>query len=388
MFDYGKNASTVFDPIRITNVKALVYRAPVTEPVETSFGVMHDRPAVLVRIEDATGAIGWGEIWCNFPGVGAEHRARMFESCVAPILSAQTWAHPAQAFNELTQRLHVLGLQTGEPGTIAQVIAGADIALWDLVAKRLGTPLWKLLNGSQKIQVYASGLSPTAPEELAAQKRDEGYRAFKLKVGFGSKRDLSNLRALRRLVGTGTTLMIDANQGWNPDTAVEMSELLSECNPAWLEEPIRTDHDIAQWQQLARASKIPLAAGENMRGEAEFSAAITSGAFAVLQPDLGKWGGFSGCIPVGRLALANNRLLCPHWLGGGIGLVASMHLKAAIGGAGYVEVDSNPNPLRDLLAGDLVRPDEGIITLPELPGLGVTPDLQAIQSFLVAHNYN
>src|SRR5690606_19204435 len=149
-----------------------------------------------------------------------------------------------------------------------------DIAMWDLTARRLDQPLWKLLGGSQQIQVYASGLSPTAPEQLALQKKDEGYRAFKLKVGFGAERDLANLRALRRMFGADTTLMIDANQGWDPHTALQMSDLLAECEPAWLEEPIRSDHNLEQWQQLASASKIPLAAGENMRGEAEFSSAI------------------------------------------------------------------------------------------------------------------
>src|SRR5690606_15132286 len=173
----------------------------------------------------------------------------------------------------------------------------------DLTARRLNQPLWKLLGGNRHIQVYASGLSPTSAEQLAAQKKDEGYRAFKLKVGFGAQRDLANLRALRHMFGDDTLLMIDANQGWDPASAIEMSELLAECNPLWLEEPISVDHNLKEWTQLASRSKIPLAAGENMRGEAEFSAAITSGAFAVLQPDLGKWGGFSGCVPVGKKAL-------------------------------------------------------------------------------------
>lgn len=374
-------------PIRVAKIDTLVYRAPITDPVQTSFGIMHDRPAVLIRIEDDAGAVGWGEVWCNFPGVGAEHRARVVDSCIAPILRERSWSHPTQAFEELTRRLHVLGLQSGEPGTMAQAIAGTDIAMWDLAAKRLDQPLWKLLGGSRQIQVYASGLSPTAPEQLAAQKRDEGYRAFKLKVGFGAERDLANLRALRSMFGPDTALMIDANQGWDPDTAIEMSGLLAECNPLWLEEPIQVDHTFAQWRKLATASKIPLAAGENMRGEAEFTSAIASGAFAVMQPDLGKWGGFSGCLAVGKQALASDHLFCPHWLGGGVGLVASMQLKAAIGGAGFVEVDSNPNPLRDLFAGELVRPVDGAVTLSELPGLGITPDLQAVSSFLVPHAY-
>lgn len=374
-------------PLRIVKVEAHVFRAPILEPVETSFGVMHDRPAVLVHLQDEQGCSGWGEIWCNFPAVGAEHRARLLESCVGPLLMARTWAHPSEAFEAITARLHVLALQTGEPGPIAQTIAGADIALWDLAARRLNRPLWQLLGGGPEVQVYASGLSPTRPEQLAQQKREEGYRAFKLKVGFGAERDLENLRRLRRLLGPDTPLMVDANQGWDMATTVKMSEQLAECGPIWLEEPITADHTLDQWQYLASRSSIPLAAGENMRGQAEFTAALKSGAFAVIQPDLGKWGGFSQCVEVGRAALRHTRLFCPHWLGGGVGLVASMHLKAAVGGDGFVEVDSNPNPLRDRLAGELLSPVEGRIRLPDTPGLGITPELSALAEFRVPHHY-
>ncbi len=381
-------ALPALSPIRLAKVKALVFRAPVAEPVQTSFGTMHDRPSVLVRIEDHDGAIGWGEIWCNFPGVGAEHRARVLEACVAPILLEQAWNHPTLAFQELTRRLHILALQSGEPGTIAQVIAGADIALWDLAGQRLGQPLWKLLGGGNQVQTYASGLSPTNPEKLAVAKRDEGFRAFKLKVGFGAERDTANLRALRELLGPGTTLMVDANQAWTPEIATEMSRRLAEFNPVWLEEPIPADYPLADWKRLAQESSIPVAGGENMRGEREFAAASASGAFAVIQPDVGKWGGFSGCLPVARHAIAHERMFCPHWLGGGIGLIASLQLKAAVGGPGYVEVDSNPNPLREVLAAPSPPLNDGILSLSDLPGLGVAPDFQAGRGFLVKHNYS
>jgi L-alanine-DL-glutamate epimerase-like enolase superfamily enzyme len=373
--------------VQLAKVEAMVFRVPIDEPVQTSFGIMYDRPAVLVRVEDREGAVGWGEIWCNFPGVGAEHRARVLESAIAPILLAQEWKTPEHAFRELSRRLHILGIQCGEPGTIAQAIAGADIALWDLVARKMDQPLWRLLGGTACIQTYASGLSPTQPEKLAAAKRDEGFRAFKLKVGFGAERDVANLRALRELLGPDATLMVDANQAWTPDEVADMSHRLAEFRPAWLEEPIAADYSLADWGRIARQSPIPLAAGENMRGEQQFTDAIDCGAFSVIQPDLGKWGGFSGCLPVARQAMDKGRMFCPHWLGGGIGLLASMHLKAAVGGAGYVEVDSNPNPLRELLATPYPAVNEGAVILSDHPGLGVAPDMDALRGFLTRHHY-
>lgn len=373
--------------LKLAKVEALVFRAPVAQPVQTSFGTMHDRPAVLVRAEDDEGHVGWGEIWCNFPAVGAEHRARVLESAVAPVLLERAWASPAQAFDAVSRRLHVLGIQCGEPGTIAQAIAGADIALWDLVARRAGQPLWRLLGGTARIATYASGINPTRPGELAAAKRAEGFRSFKLKVGFGADRDQANLRSLRELLGPDTTLMVDANQAWTPGEAIAMSRRLSEYDLAWLEEPIAADLPLADWAQVAAASPIPLAAGENMRGEQQFAEAIAAGAFSVIQPDLGKWGGFSACLPVARQALAAGRLFCPHWLGGGIGLLATMHLKAAVGGPGYVEIDANPNPLRDWLASPHPQVVEGFVTLSDQPGLGVAPDMDAVRALRVQHSY-
>ena len=373
-----------FRPIRLKTAQASVYRIPIDEPVQTSFGVMHDRPAVVVRLEDSEGLTAWGEIWCNFPSVGAEHRARLFNSTVAPILLEQAWDSPQAAFKILSTRLHILGIQCGEPGTIAQAIAGADIALWDLFAKKSGQALWKLFGGSPNISTYASGLSPTHPEKLAQQKWDEGYRAFKLKVGFGTDRDFKNLETLRNIFGDDIKLMVDANQAWSSENAAQNIQHLSSFNPFWVEEPLPADCAIQDWNMLAKAvSPIQLAAGENMRGQIQFHEAINSGAFAVIQPDLGKWGGFSGCIPIGRSSNLHNKLYCPHWLGGGIGLMASMHLKAAVGGAGFVEVDSNPNPLRELLANPLPKITNGEVGLSDLPGLGIEPDLEALKPFLI-----
>jgi L-alanine-DL-glutamate epimerase-like enolase superfamily enzyme len=374
-------------PIQIKKAESFVYRAPINKPVQTSFGIMHDRPAVAIRLEDDEGCVGWGEIWCNFPSVGAEHRARLFDSIVAPILLEKIWASPAEAFQDLTKRLHILGIQCGEPGTIAQAIAGADIALWDLVGRKTGKPVWDLFGGTPLIETYASGISPTNPEEIAAEKWAEGFRAFKLKVGFGQDRDFSNLQALRSQLGPDTRIMIDANQAWNLDSAAGHIEHLASLNPFWVEEPIAADHTLNDWQILAAQSLVPLAAGENMRGETQFYEAIHSNAFRVIQPDIGKWGGFSGCIPVARAVCASNQLFCPHWLGGGIGLVASMHLKAAVGQAGFVEVDSNPNPLREAMAMPYPVISDGQILLSNEPGLGIAPDMKQLIDLQVKHYY-
>jgi L-alanine-DL-glutamate epimerase-like enolase superfamily enzyme len=370
-------------PLAISNVDVFVYRAPVDTPVQTSFGLMRDRSAVLVRVKDKDGVEGWGEVWCNFPTVGAEHRARLLIDSVAPLVLGQAWPNPAACFESLTRRLHVLAVQSGEPGPVAQAIAGVDIALWDLFSKRAGQPLWRLLGGqSESVAVYASGLNPTEPQRLAERRAAEGYRAFKLKVGFGESRDIGNLRALRTALGEDATLMTDANQAWNLEEACRMSERLAEYRPIWLEEPIGADLPVESWIELAKRSSIPLAAGENFRGDSQFDEFIRSGAIRIVQPDAAKWGGFTRCVALGRRVNEHQAWFCPHWLGGGIGLAASLQLKAAVGGPGYVEVDANPNPLREQLLESSFEVTDGAIRLPKQNGLGIEPDLKGAERFL------
>jgi L-alanine-DL-glutamate epimerase-like enolase superfamily enzyme len=367
--------------VRIRSLEAFAFRVPVGTPVRTSFGVMHDRPAVFVRAEDDSGASGWGEVWCNFPSVGAEHRARLIDSVFAPLLAGREVESPQAGFRLLTEETAVLALQSAEPGPIAQCIAGIDIALWDLAARNAKQPLWRMLGGaSPRVRAYASGLNPEAPAALAALRYAEGHRAFKPKIGFGEARDLANLRALRQTLGDEATLMADANQAWSLESALAAVRGLEEFDLGWLEEPLRADRPWREWRTLAQSTRIPLAAGENLAGEEKFDEAIGVGALRVMQPDAAKWGGISGCFPVAKKIVAAGLRYCPHFLGGGVGLLASAHLLAACGGNGLLEVDANPNPLRDELCGPLARVQDGACALGEEPGLGALPDPRDLPS--------
>lgn len=371
-------------PPRVRSLRALVFRCPIETPVLTSFGAMRERPMVLVRAEDADGAVGWGEIWCNFPAVGAEHRARLVETVLFPLLDGKSFPSPREAFQLLSERTAVLAIQSGEPGPLAQAIAGVDIALWDLAARRAGEPLWRLLGGSSpRVRVYASGLNPDAPEKLALERQSQGHRAFKLKIGFGAERDLANLQGLRAALGNNAELMVDANQAWSAEEAMRMAPGLAPHDVKWLEEPLRADRPWSEWRALTEKAPMPLAAGENLAGKAALEGALASGALGVVQPDMAKWGGFSGCLPVAKKILAAGIRFCPHYLGGGVGLLASAHLLAAAGGDGALEVDANPNPLRELTCGPLARVAEGKASLSEVPGLGLAPDMAALREFAV-----
>lgn len=362
----------------LTSVEAFCYRYPLSTPVVTSFGRMADRPAVFVRVEDTDGIVGWGEAWCNFPLVGAEHRTRIINEGLAPLLTGVAFPDPAAAFARVTGATAVLALQSGEPGPFAQAIAGIDIAVWDLFARRAGAPLWRLLGGtSPVIEVYASGINPTGSAAMAARALEAGHRAFKLKIGFDAATDDANIGAIRGVIGD-LPLAVDANQAWDCATAARRAAELGAMGLAWLEEPLRADRPRAEWRMVAEAGGPPLAAGENVTGEGGFAALLEEGLVEVVQPDMAKWGGFSACLPVARAVRAAGRCFFPHYLGGGIGLLASAHLLAAAGGDGRLEVDVNENPLRDLVCGPVAAVSEGRITLGDAPGLGFAPDLAAL----------
>jgi D-galactarolactone cycloisomerase len=366
----------------LRELRAIALRAPIAAAVRTSFGVMRDRPMLLVRIQDDDGAAGWGEVWCNFPSVGAEHRARLLESVCAPLLSGADGDDPPAVFERLTRRTRILAIQSGEFGPLAQAIAGVDLALWDLKARKSGMPLFRLLGGTTRtISVYASGLGPDQPQAAAVRAREAGYRAFKLKVGFGLQRDLANLRALRGALGEDAALMVDANQGWDLPAAAEAVEAFAPFRLEWLEEPLPADAPHAEWERLAARSSIPLAAGENLTSRSAFDAAIAGRSISVLQPDVTKWGGLSACLPIARAAVHAGKRLCPHFLGGAVGLAASAHFLAAVGGDGRLEVDVNDNPLRTTWAGPLARIADGTCRLDDAPGISIEPDADGIARY-------
>lgn len=350
-------------PVRSAEI--FVFRAPIEKAVRTSFGIMHDRPAVLLRLEDEDGMHGWGEAWCNFPSCGAEHRARLLETAILPKVIGKPWSSPAALSAEISGQLEVLRLQADEPGPMSQALAALDIALWDLAARRAGLPLHRFLGGcgDGSMPVYASGINHPDIAGTIRRTRAEGYRCFKIKIGFSEQSDAANLEEAFAALLPGV-------------------EKLRRWPLLWIEEPLRCDSPVEDWAALAAASPHPLAAGENIRSHTDFSAAIIRRDLGVIQPDICKWGGLSNCLPVARAVLKAGLRYCPHYLGGGIGLLASAHLLAAVGGDGLLEVDCNPNPLRELLARPFPAVREGRITLSDAAGLGVEPDLDAVENLV------
>jgi len=348
----------------ICKIDVWVCRVPLEQAVATSFGVMKERPGLFLRLENADGAYGFGEVWCNFPSRGAEHRAR-----------------------HLTKLTHIRALQSGERGPYAQAIAGLDIAAWDMSARAAGLPVRKLLNEAapDMMPSYASGIHIRDAKNEISKCRAEGHRAFKVKVGFDLEDESVVLKELASSLGENERLFCDANQAWDLERALLFVEKMGDAAIGWLEEPLPADAPANDWKDLAGASGIPLAAGENIASKGGFDQAVNSGSFAFIQPDIAKWGGFTGCMAVARAAMRAGRTYCPHFLGGGIGLIASANLLAAAGGNGLLEIDVNPNPLRDAFLEQNILTADGTFHPGAEVGLGVTELPGELDPFVVLH---
>lgn len=389
----------------IVHIEAWACRSRIETPVATSFGIMRDRPAVFLRLCDSDGGVGWGEVFANWPAAGAEHRVNLLIDDIAPlVLGLATHGpddHPQALSARLDAQTQVRALQCGEFGPFRQVLAGIDTALWDMAARRAGQTLAAHLAASvadggagaqapvsaptpvstpvsapaptpaARVPAYASGIHIDAARGMVASARAQGFAAFKVKVGFDLARDAARLQELAADLGAGERLFCDANQAWSAQQAAEFMRRIEGAGIGWLEEPVRADCPSADWRRVRTAGGTPLAGGENIAGTDSFAAALDQGDLHYIQPDVAKWGGCSGCLDVARRALEAGRVYCPHFLGGGIGLAASAHLLAAAGGPGLLEVDVNPNPLRDAFATPADRMDAGAWTLGAGPGLGV-----------------
>ena len=245
--------------------------------------------------------------------------------------------------------------------------------LWDMAARRSGLPLRRFINGTTTNQVpaYASGIQIAEAAEVLPRARTEEHQTFKLKVGFDMAADISAVCAIQNGLSAFEAIACDANQAWSVEQAQRFVTGITGVPLQWLEEPLPVFAQTTQWQSLAQSCPIPLAGGENLSGNVEFDDAINLGHLSIIQPDVAKWGGITGCLGVAKTALGAGRRYFPHFLGAGIGLAASAELLAAVGGDGLLEIDVNDNPLRSLFFAGTEPVSEGKWTCNNSVGLGI-----------------
>jgi L-alanine-DL-glutamate epimerase-like enolase superfamily enzyme len=293
----------------------------------------------------------------------------------------------------LWHKMYMATVYYGRRGAAIQVISGVDIALWDIIGKSVGQPVWKLLGGGyrNRVRAYASTLfreQPPEMEEACREYVEQGFSAVKFGWGgFGqdAARDECLVSAARKALGSTPDLLIDA--GWyvhrTPKEAIRMVRSLEPYRPFFVEEPLSPE-DYDGYAQLAAAVDTPIACGEQESTEWGFRALIEQGKVDIVQPDLSRCGGFTAARKIAHLAELHNRLIIPHaWLSDLL-TAASLHLNAFLKRSVFQEFNVTRGPLSREIASNPIAMRDGFLDVPQGPGLGIEVDEAALKKFRVA----
>jgi D-galactarolactone cycloisomerase len=372
------------DDLKIIDVKAYPtsFRVGPEASMRLGIGRVVKRDAVVVKVITAGGIVGYGE---SHHGRAPGSVAHLVNTTLRQLVLGRNAADVNGVWNAIYEK-QLASHGMGAGASIA--MSGIDMALWDIRAKAVGWPLYKLLGGGlRSIPAYAGGvaLGYQDPQELVAEAQphvEAGYTALKLRVGDTPLRDIARVAAVRKAFGDEMVLLTDANIGYSVDDARRAMPALDELGVDWLEEPF-PPHDYTSYARASGFSTLPLAAGENHYTRFEFSRLIDEGSVTVIQPDLSKAGGITEAMRIAAMASAQKLKINPHSSMTGINMAATIHYLAAIDNAGYFEGDISRNNLfRDSLTSQpYVLSAEGTVMPLERPGIGVDVD----EDFLTAH---
>jgi L-alanine-DL-glutamate epimerase-like enolase superfamily enzyme len=345
-------------------------RVPLDPPIADSTHVLRFMDLILVEVM-AGGQSGWSYM------LSFDYGSALLKGVVDHELRRYVIGCDADDIGGIHGRNLRATEYIGNSGLAMWGIAAIDVALWDLLAKRLNVPASILFGRrTNSVPVYGSGGWLSYSDEQLADEVSRylarGFEAVKIKIGDPSEgRDVACIRAVRAALGSSRKLMVDANQGLTLDRALRLARRVEDCELAWIEEPFPKD-DLESYQRLAAATEIPLAAGEREFGVQPFRRLANSRSLSILQPDLMRVGGVTGWRLVAGLAEANLLRVAPHFY-----REHDVHLAAAQPNLFAIE---SFDWLSDLLAFPFEVRD-GMAVVPDRPGFGVNFRAEAIREF-------
>ena len=379
--------------MKITQVRAHVLRSALEQPFAFSQGWVSSRGATLVEVQTDEGITGWGEALCQ--GLQPPEIAAAAIDHVLKDLAVGS--DPLQP-EVLWHRMYHQTRDYGQKGAVIGAISGIDIALWDIAGKARGEPVAKLLGGvfRTRVEAYATGfyrLKGTGEAARLAQEAEshsaKGFRALKVKLGFGIEDDLAVMKAIKEVSGR-QEVMIDVNHAYSVADAIHLGRGLEDMGwrLRWYEEPV-VQEDLDGYAEVRRALATPIAGGENEYTLFGFRSLLAARGLDIAQPDLCIAGGFTGCRHIVALAHAHGVQVNPHVWASAVGQAASLQLIAAIPPANnalfakdvLLEFDTSSHPFREHLTDMPLRQKQGWVEIPQKPGLGIEVDRKTIERY-------
>lgn len=350
----------------------------------------NSRTIMILEIITEDGISGFGEAFGN-----AFINQSIIEHAYAPKLIGQHIFDSGKIWDTLYNLLR----DNGQKGSCIETLSAVDNALWDLKGKYTHMPVYQLLGGARRkrIMPYATGLyhskSATLEKDLveeAVSYVEAGFRAVKMKIGFGVQDDIHMVKQVRNAIGGNIDLMVDANHAYNALTATKLAREIEQYNISWFEEPVPPE-DIEGYKQVKNATTIPLSGGEAEFTSYGFKRLVDERAVDILQPDCCVTGGLSEFLKIVTLAKIQNIQCFPHVWGTGIAVAVGLNAAFAMPdfpeslnpSEVYFELDRTPNIFREQISKKKLVIKDGYIDLPQYEGLGLDIDRELIKKYQI-----
>ncbi|MGE4368883.1 MAG: mandelate racemase/muconate lactonizing enzyme family protein [Burkholderiaceae bacterium] len=376
--------------MKIKSVQARWLHVPIPYEKQhvSDFGRIASFDTVLVRIETQCGLVGWGEAKEE---VGSSGNCYGLVSLINQKFGPMLENEDPREINRLWELMysgcrghyaidhgHVFPM-LGRRGVSISAISGIDMALWDLLGKHLNAPVWRLLGGrkAERMAAYASGGWADADnigKQLSGYVQAGGFKAVKMRVGVIDGDPVNSARrviAAREALGPDIGIACDAHGTYTVAEAKRFCQLTEHCNLLWFEEPVTAD-DKRGMAEVRASTATPIATGESEFTRFAFRDLAELRAADIFQPDLAICGGISEAMRIGAIASAWNIKMAPHLWTGALAFSAGLHVAAASPSGWLLEYSLGANPMLQELAEEQFTVNDGLIDIPDRPGLGIT----------------
>ena len=388
--------------MKITRIETICLHYEMPYALTYARGEYQEREALLIKVHtDEPGLFGWGEV-AMWGGPWATSVA-VIEKEIAPLIIGLDPRRPEYIWERVYQQTYY----HGRKGILIACLSGIDIALWDILGRSAGQPVWRLLGGyARPLRTYASSgyyRREYSLDDLANdvdQARRDGFLGYKMKVGniagaihadtlhetplrVSFDEDIARVRVVRKALGADLDLMCDATTSLDHKTAMAYADVFEELQVRWFEEPTQPEN-INGCTELARRTRIPIAGFETETSKFNFAALMDAGAIQIVQPDVIQVGGITEARKIAAYAQMRHLLFSGKNYSTAVSLAACLNLLYALPNADYFECDMDPSPWRaEILNTPLYTFEMGYVAPFDRPGLGLDINDEQLEKWRV-----